>query len=126
MQGKGSAAGVDDYGRKHSEWMSPDVLIGIGLLCVADIRQFADETERAIVAECEMVNPIDEPGSGVIAQLMGQLRDHMIPCGERIDGPRYPAGRGGLRFPDELVLPVGDGSFGVLHGSFLVLRMAQN
>ena len=64
-----------------------------------------------------MVDPIDQPRAGEIAQLMGQFCNDWISRGKRIDGARYPAGGGGLRFPDELVLLVGDGSFGVLHGS---------
>ena len=69
------AAAVDDHGRKHAERMSPNALLGRRLLRVADVGQFADEAERIVVAEREMIDPIDQPRAGELAQLIGQLLD---------------------------------------------------
>jgi hypothetical protein len=43
-QGHAGSACIDDYGREHSERMSPNTLIGIALLRITDVGQFADES----------------------------------------------------------------------------------
>src|SRR6476659_3799237 len=53
------AAGVDDHGREHSERMPPNTMLRVELLGVADVGQFPDKTESAVVAKCKMVDPID-------------------------------------------------------------------
>ena len=44
--------------------------------------EIADEAKRAVVAECEMVNPIDESCASVIAKFMAQFFDGWISRGE--------------------------------------------
>ena len=103
------ATAIDDYGWKHSERVPPDRVVILLLGVIANIGEFADEAERIGIAQCEMVDPIDEPRAGVLAKFGGESGDDGISRGERIDGPRHPTGRDRLNLPIEIVCLFGNG-----------------
>jgi hypothetical protein len=65
-QGNPRSAAVHDHGREHAKRVPPNTIIRRRLLHVSNIGQLANESERIVVAKGQMIDPINEPSSGVV------------------------------------------------------------
>src|SRR6476661_1048502 len=100
-------AAVDYDRRKHAQGVTPNCVVVLLLGTIPDICQFADQAERICIAKREVVDPIDEAGTGVFMQFGGKSRDDRISCGERVDCARYPTSCNRLSLPIEIVCMFG-------------------